>query len=60
MWKYRFYFMVIIGFMLECFYIFGAKSNFNLILWGIGILISAISTLLQIVIAPNFNKKSIS
>jgi hypothetical protein len=34
-------------------------SNFKLVLWGLGIIVSFISLLLQIIIAPNYSKTNL-
>ena len=36
-----------------------AQSNFKLVLQGIGIIVSFVSVLLQIVIAPNYSKTNL-
>jgi hypothetical protein len=37
--------------------IYNTQSNIKLILWGLGMLISFIAVLSQIIIAPNFDTK---
>lgn len=56
-WKFRFYILAIAGLLLMICNIYNAQSNVKLILWGLGMLISFMAVLLQIIIAPNFDVK---
>lgn len=50
--KNRFYISAAIGLFLMFFNINNAFSNFKMILWALGLLISFVSVLLQIFIDP--------
>ena len=56
-WKYRFYILAVVGLLLMICNIYNEQSTIKLILWGLGMLISFASVLLQIIIAPNFDTK---
>lgn len=56
LWKYRFFATIIIGQIIMWCNIYNAESNFKLVLWCIGLLISFIGISLQIIIAPNYQK----
>lgn len=56
LWNYRFYIFAIMGQVLVLYNITDTwKNNWHFVLLLIGILISFISVVLQIIIAPNFN-----
>jgi hypothetical protein len=58
-WKYRFIALIIIGQILMWNNMDNTHSNFKLVLWGLGIIVSFISLLLQIIIAPNYSKTNL-
>jgi hypothetical protein len=58
-WKYRFIALIIIGQILMWSNMDNTHSNFKLVLWGLGIIVSFISLLLQIIIAPNYSKTNL-
>ena len=53
--KYRFYIFAFIGVLVLFTGAFNSETLIGMILWGVGIIISIVSVLLQIIIAPNFN-----
>jgi len=55
-YKYRFYFIAIAGFIIMLFNIDNAKSDFKLMLWGIGYIIAIAGVSAQLILAPNFEK----
>lgn len=58
-WKYRFIALIAIGQILMWSNMDNAHSNFKLVLWGIGMIVSFIAVLLQIIIAPNYSKTNL-
>jgi len=59
LWKYRFFILIAIGQTLLWFNITDTwNNNLKFSLWLIGLLISFVAVCLQIVIAPNYVKKT--
>ena len=60
LWKYRFYILVIIGqILMWCNITDTWHNNFKFVLLMIGMLISFIGVVLQIIIAPNYSKTNL-
>lgn len=57
-YKYRYYGLILIGIIIIICGAINIHSYFGLILWGIGIIISMTGVSLQIIFAPNFDKKN--
>lgn len=55
-YRYRFYLITLAGLILIFSNINNAKSDFKLLLWGIGWIIADIGIYGQLILAPNFEK----
>lgn len=53
MWKYRFYILSLVGLVVLFYGMFNTDTVFGTAAWFIGILISFIGVVLQIIFAPN-------
>jgi len=60
LWKYRFFALIIIGQILMWCNMNNAQSDFKLVLWEIGMIVSFIAVLLQIKFAPNYSKTNLN
>ena len=56
MWKYRFYLITLVGLLILFIGAKYCRLNLGVLVWGIGLCISLVGVMLQIIIAPNFKK----
>ena len=60
LWRFRFVVLIIIGQILMWSNITDQwHNNFKLVLWGMGMLISYIAVILQLMIAPNYSETNL-